>query len=927
MPDPSAANVPGDRALVLAARASDDAAFSELYFRHVQAVREGARSICRSASDANDATADAFTSVRAAMQLGHGPEVAVRPYLLHAARRSAEARRLPAGVAGAPLATSLAEIWSSLEVAPEHRGVATAFAALPEHWQVVLWHTEVDCEAPAQIAPLLGVAPAAVSTIVGRAHDGLREAYLVATAPQTTSLECAWVRPRLNAYERRSLPDREQQRVAYHVDGCERCSSTLIELGELAARLPTALVPAVLGIRSERYRPSVAAATIGVGLGAAAGATMARSRQLLVGASVAGAAMVAMALAAGALVINRPPPTEVAPSPSSSTTSSLPVDETGATPATVPGSDVPTTDAPDVIEPPVVDAEAPVVVAVAPSTTVVDDAVTGGAPTATVVAPRPANPSPGNPSPGTVAPGTTPGTTPSGTVPAVTTPSGGSTTPPATTVAAGPTTTRPTATTQPNSPTTTRPPAPTTTRPPAVTTVPPAPTTTRPPTTTLPPTTTVVGQPAQLSIAAVNAAPGYAGGQVPLDISVGNRVGQGGGGSAVLRVNQAAVDPTITLTVAPGVALAGDIPSGWVCSQAGRSIGCDLPDLAPGVTVRGTLTLAIPGTATASTAVSIVAQADNASQQSSSVTIPVYRVDHLVYQGWGRGQLISVGNTVLTCDESDPRCTAAQSGQGVAIDRTDLLLRHVNAAPQAAPQPSFNSSSASLDLGGAGVEKAVLVWSGDVRVGGGVAPDPNARDRVQLTLPNGSTSAVVANDLRIDRLGSVYVAYADVTALVRAGGSGLYVTGNVQTAPARNSFGGWSLMVITDDPSQPRRMFVVTDPFATFSAFASYSVDVAVPTDVDRPATRLVVTAFQGRLGASPEWLTLGDTQLGDQNPFGATVTGAVAPAYSNNFGVDVDVYNTALDVDSQTTRLEAQSLRDSVRLAIVGLSIDLVQR
>jgi hypothetical protein len=415
---------------------------------------------------------------------------------------------------------------------------------------------------------------------------------------------------------------------------------------------------------------------------------------------------------------------------------------------------------------------------------------------------------------------------------------------------------------------------------------------------------------------------------VPLDIAVGNRIGQGGGGSVRPQINEVALDPTITVTVPAGVILAGDVPAGWRCAQAGRVVTCGLPDIAPGVTLSGTLTLAIPATTTATvTDVSVVAVAGNAAQQSDSLSSPIYRIDRLVYQGWGNGQLVSIGNTVLTCDESDQRCPPAQAAQGSAVDRTDLALRFVNAAPQSSPAPSFNSSSASLNLGGAGVTKAVLVWGGDVRVSTALAPDASARDRVQLTLPNGTTQAVVADDLRIDAQGTVYVAFADVTELVRAGGGGVYATGNIQTAPGRGSFGGWSLMVITSDPAQPRRMFVVTDPFVTFAPFATYSVDVAVPTSPSNQPTRLVVTAFQGRLGLAPEFLSLDDRVLGDQNPFAGTVTGSVAPAYRNNFGVDVDVYNTAIDAGSTMARLEAESYRDSVRLAIIGLSVDLVGR
>ena len=52
-----------------------------------------------------------------------------------------------------------------------------ALAALPQRWQRVLWHTEVEGLSAAEIAPLLGLAPNAVAALAYRAREGLRQAY------------------------------------------------------------------------------------------------------------------------------------------------------------------------------------------------------------------------------------------------------------------------------------------------------------------------------------------------------------------------------------------------------------------------------------------------------------------------------------------------------------------------------------------------------------------------------------------------------------------------------------------------------------------------------------------------------------------------------------------------------------------------------
>lgn len=62
---------------------------------------------------------------------------------------------------------------------PEHDFVAEAFATLPLRWQRVLWFVEVEGLKPREAAPLLDVAPSALSALLRRARKGLREAYLV----------------------------------------------------------------------------------------------------------------------------------------------------------------------------------------------------------------------------------------------------------------------------------------------------------------------------------------------------------------------------------------------------------------------------------------------------------------------------------------------------------------------------------------------------------------------------------------------------------------------------------------------------------------------------------------------------------------------------------------------------------------------------
>src|SRR5699024_4199295 len=99
----------------------------------------------------------------------------------------------------------------------ENAIVARAFASLPERWLVVLWHTEVEGEYPAQVAVLLGITPNAVTSLAFRAREGLREAYLQAHLADTAAARCRATVDRLGAWTRGTLSRRENAQVQDHL--------------------------------------------------------------------------------------------------------------------------------------------------------------------------------------------------------------------------------------------------------------------------------------------------------------------------------------------------------------------------------------------------------------------------------------------------------------------------------------------------------------------------------------------------------------------------------------------------------------------------------------------------------------------------------------------------------------------------------------
>ena len=139
---------------------------------------------------------------------GGGPDVAFRAYLLTAVRRlhvdkirstqRAHDHRRPRRRTTRACRSPTPPSRDSRAARPPK-----AFASLPERWQLVLWHLEVENQKPAEIAPLLGMSANSVSALAYRAREGLRQAFL---NMHTSDLErrgvprdprpARWLRPR-----------------------------------------------------------------------------------------------------------------------------------------------------------------------------------------------------------------------------------------------------------------------------------------------------------------------------------------------------------------------------------------------------------------------------------------------------------------------------------------------------------------------------------------------------------------------------------------------------------------------------------------------------------------------------------------------------------------------------------------------------------
>lgn len=301
-----------DAQLIAAVRAGDTAAYGLLFQRHAAAATRLSRQLL-STGEADDLVSEAFLKVLSLLQDGKGPDEAFRAYLLTAVRRL-HVDRIRATTRTRPtddehVLDRGVPFDDAVSAAFENDAAARAFSSLPERWQLVLWHLEVEGQKPAAVAPLLGMSPNSVSALAYRAREGLRAAYLESHAAATTDEACRAVTPLLGGFVRQSLSARDTAKVDRHLDTCRRCTGVHLELVEVNQNLRGLLAPALLGPAAAGYlgATGTAAAALGAG-GIAAGSAWATAGtaaggSLAVGTTAAGGGFAAASGYAGATML------------------------------------------------------------------------------------------------------------------------------------------------------------------------------------------------------------------------------------------------------------------------------------------------------------------------------------------------------------------------------------------------------------------------------------------------------------------------------------------------------------------------------------------------------------------------------------------------------------------------------------------------
>ncbi|UQA95281.1 hypothetical protein [Streptomyces halobius] len=297
---------------------------------------------------------------------------------------------------------------------------------------------------------------------------------------------------------------------------------------------------------------------------------------------------------------------------------------------------------------------------------------------------------------------------------------------------------------------------------------------------------------------------------------------------------------------------------------------------------------------------------------------------HERYHVTQRGGITRAANSSVTCDATaagaGTSCGYAQQGYGGANGHYRMTYTDIDSDPD-----TDNSSSADLRLpAGSRVSYARLYWGGNLRAGE-QKPDKD-NGRVLLARPGGQYKEVLADTVTGHRTTSRtdgFQASADVTKLVRAGGSGAYTVAQVNVANGRSTagaWGGWTLVVAYENARMPLRRLALWDGFQPVKANGK-ALSVKLPRMRIPAGARgsAGVVAYNGDRGTGNDSLSVAAGKspprgLTDAaNPANDVMNSSITdfgretarqPAYRNTLGIDSDVFDITPALQSGGDRL-----------------------
>lgn len=327
-----------------------------------------------------------------------------------------------------------------------------------------------------------------------------------------------------------------------------------------------------------------------------------------------------------------------------------------------------------------------------------------------------------------------------------------------------------------------------------------------------------------------------------------------------------------------------------------------------------------------------------------------------------RGDLTFIANNIVNRDEGgdnpeDPYNLTGSSSE--YNDRLNMQYIDIDGDPS-----TFSSSSATLavpDSNCSLVRYAGLYWSAVYR-------DNNRSsdfDQIKFSVPGGAYMDLTADEILFDGDGDVdfgnyapYACYKDVTSIITglANPDGEYFVANVRASSGDNVqggvSGGWSLVVVYENPTLPGKYITTFDGYAGIKSGETVDIPFSGFTTLPAPFpvnAKLGVAALEGdnrisgdqlaiRADSNASFTTLSNTANPANNFFNSNITdeGVIQtnrnPNSINTLGWDVDLFtipNPSQSVipNSETgATLRASSSQDKYDIFFTSLDVEIIE-
>lgn len=286
-----------------------------------------------------------------------------------------------------------------------------------------------------------------------------------------------------------------------------------------------------------------------------------------------------------------------------------------------------------------------------------------------------------------------------------------------------------------------------------------------------------------------------------------------------------------------------------------------------------------------------------------------------------KGDFLMRGNTNL-------RCTANCPGSPTT-NNPSVVMGYIDVDSDGA---TVNSSRSNFTVPtGSTVVWAGLYWGGMYNSSNGGITNPAGTldiDQVKFMEPGASSyTSVTAQVRNIETTQfsgwNTFMSFAEVTTQVQTGGDGDYYVADIALATG-SSFtgphGGWTMVVVYNDPSDSTRNVSIWDGFQFFGFGAN---DTFTVTDLLTPAGGVFEThagyyGMDGEASNTGDYVSINGTALSNGlNPANNTLNGTITeygvdvggrnPNYNYSWGVDIDMFDATGLVANGATSLDVE--------------------